>query len=152
MQALPWPFDYLNIVFLAGVFITFAIGYSQGLWFAFFCGLAMDFFSYLPFGTMTLLQVLSVIAINFMFINFFTNRSLYSLIFLGFLGNIIYIIGLLTFNFIFFVLNLNNNLDKFLLWPNLAGLMWQILFSVIVLGISFFVFSFFGKKIKKIFY
>jgi cell shape-determining protein MreD len=147
-SALPRPFNYFNLILSAAVFITFALDYGKGLWFAFFSGLIIDLFSYLPFGTMTFLMMITVVSVNALFNNFFTNRSLYSLISLGVLANLIYAAGLLFFNFIFFVLGTANNLEKFLSAPNILGMLWQSVFGIGLLLILFFSFTFLSKKLK----
>lgn len=152
LSVLPWPANYLNLVLSAAIFITFAIEYRQGLWFSFFAGLIIDLFSYLPFGSFSAILLATVIAVNALFNNFFTNKSLYSLIFLGLLGSLIYTTALLFFNFSFFIVGLPNNLDIFFAANNLLGLAWQIAFNIALLVVSFFVFNFFNKKFKKAFY
>lgn len=152
LPALPWPFNYLNLILLVGVFMTFALGYGQALIFAVPASLMLDFFSYLPFGTMALLAFTTIFLVNVMLNNFFTNRSFYSLIFLGFLGNAIYIFCLFLLNLIFFILDFTNSFDKFFTKTNLLGMLWQVVFTVVLLACLFFIFNFLSKKLKSAFY
>jgi hypothetical protein len=114
--------------------------------------LVLDLLSFSNFGAMTMAMLCAVIAVNALFNNFFTNRSFYSLIILGFLGNLIYAAALLFFNFIFFIFSLPNILDKFFTAPNLYGFLWQIFFNVLSLAILFFIFNFLSKKLKSVFF
>ncbi len=135
---LPYPFNYFNLILPIIFFITVILNYRDGLWFALCAGIIIDFFSFLNFGALTLSMLAAVVFINWLFSNFFTNRSFYSLIILGFLGNLIYIAGLLFLNFVFFILDTNTALAHFLTLSNFFRLLWQILFNVLLLTILFF--------------
>jgi len=149
---LPWPFNYFNLILSVVFFITIILNYGMGLWFAVSAGLILDLFSFLNFGTLTISLLLTVIAVNFLFDNFFTNKSLYSLIILGFLGNLVYIIILLVFNFAYFIFGINNNLNKFFTLSNFYGLLWQFFFNILLLSALFLIFNFLSKKLKSVFY
>lgn len=152
VTALPWPWDFFNLVLSVAIFITVILSYRQGLWFAVFSGLIIDLFSFLNFGTMVCVMLLTVISVNGLFNNFFTNRSFYSLIILGFLGSVIYFILLFVFNLAFFISGAANNLDKFFTAANLYGSLWQAVFNVFLLAVLFIVFNFVSKKLKSVFY
>lgn len=149
---LPWPFNYFNLILPVILFLTIILNYKLGLWFAFFIGLILDLFSSLNFGALTLSLLFTVAAVNALFNNFFTNRSFYSLIILGFLGNLIYIALLLIFNLIFFIFGAANNLSKLWAASVFFGLLWQLFFSVLLLAVLFFAFNFLSKKLKSVFY
>jgi len=152
LVSLRWPWNFFNLILSIVIFITVILNYHRGLWFALFSGLIIDLFSFLPFGTMTAAMLLTVIIINGLFKNFFTNRSLYSLIILGFLGNIVYFVFFLFINLVFFVFDITNNLDIFFTPANLYGFLWQTIFNVSLLAFLFFVFNFVSKKLKSVFY
>jgi rod shape-determining protein MreD len=151
IAALPWPFNYFNFVLSVLIFITAILNFRQALWFAFFSGLILDTFSFSGFGTIAAILILVAIIINFLFRNFFTNRSLYSLVILGLIGNGIYILSLLIFNFLFFIFGATDNLEKFFSRENIFGLGWQIVFGVLFLAILFLLFNFLSKKLKSVF-
>ncbi len=151
IATLPRPFNYFNLVLSILIFITVLLNFRQALWFALFSGLILDMFSFSGFGTMAVVLLLVAVILNFLFKNFFTNRSLYSLVILGFLGNAAYILFLLIFNFLFFIFGAPDNLDKFLSRANIFGLLWQIIFSVSFLAVMFLVFNFVSKKLKSVF-
>lgn len=152
LSVMPWPLNYLNLILSIIFFVAIILDYWQGLWLALFFGLILDFFSFFHFGTITIVILITLIIIEFLFKNFFTNKSLYSLIVLGFLGNIIYATGLLVFNFLYFIFNVSNGLNKFLTSTNIYGLFWQMIFNVCILFILFLVYNFLSKKLKSVFY
>ncbi|MFA5128607.1 MAG: rod shape-determining protein MreD [Patescibacteria group bacterium] len=151
IAALPWPFNYFNFVLSVLIFIAVIFNFRQALWFALFSGLILDIFSFSGFGTMAAILILNAIIINFLFRNFFTNRSLYSLIIIGLIGNGIYILSLLIFNFLFFIFGAADNLEKFFSRENIFGLGWQVVFGVLFLAILFLLFNFLSKKLKSVF-
>ena len=151
IAALPWPLNYFNLVLSVLVFITVILDFNQALWFALCAGLILDAFSFSSFGTLAAILILVALILNFLFKNFFTNRSLYSLVILGLIGNGIYILSLLIFNFLFFVFGASDNLEKFFSGDNVFGLIWQIFFGIISLATMFILFNFLSKKLKSVF-
>ncbi len=148
---LPWPLNYFNLILSTLIFITTIFNFSQALWFALFAGLIIDEFSFSGFGTMAAILIIVATAINFLFRNFFTNRSLYSLVILGLIGNGVYILSLLIFNFLFFILGAAESLEKFFSYDNIWGLGWQMIFNVLFLTIIFLALNFLSKKLKSVF-
>ncbi|MBI5071860.1 rod shape-determining protein MreD [Candidatus Falkowbacteria bacterium] len=151
IAALPWPANYFNLVLSILIFITVILNFRQALWFALFSGLILDLFSFSNFGTLAITLLLVTSILNVLFRNFFTNRSFYSLIILGLIGNLIYIFLLLIFNFLFFVLGAAENLEKFSSRSNIFGFGWQIIFSISFSAILFLAFNSLGKKLKSVF-
>lgn len=147
----PWPFNYFNLVLSLLIFFTVIINYRRALWFALITGFILDLFSSSLFGTLTITMIFTAIILNALFKNFFTNRSFYSLIILGLIGNAVYDLLLLAFNFLFFVFGVANNLEKFLSSDNIFGLGWQAVFNLCFLAIMFFSFNFLSKKMKSVF-
>lgn len=151
IAVLPWPFNYFNLILSILIFIAVALNYRQALWFALVSGFLLDSFSFLNFGTLTVAMLLTVIILNVLFKNFFTNRSFYSLIILGLIGNVIYDLLLLISNFSLFVFGAANNLDKFFSQNNILGFGWQIIFNICFLAALFLSFNFLSKKMKSVF-
>lgn len=151
ISILPWPFNYFNFVLSVLIFIVVIFDFRQALWFALFSGLILDIFSLSIFGTIAVIMILVAVIVNFLFRNFFTNRSLYSLVILGLIGNGIYILSLLISNFLFFIFGATDNLEKFFSGDNIFGLGWQIIFSVLFLAIMFLMFNFLSKRLKSVF-
>lgn len=151
IAALPWPFDYFNLTLSILIFVAVILSYRQALWFALFSGLILDLFSSLYFGTLTASLLLTAIILDALFKNFFTNRSFYSLVILGLIGNAIYNLFLLIANFVFFIFGAGNNLFKFASRDNLLGLGAEIIFSVSFLAVMFLAFNFLSKRLKSVF-
>lgn len=105
VSALPSYFSNLNLVLLFLVFILIIDGLDLALFYAFAIGLTMDYLSFMPFGIYALSFIFMVLVTNFLLVNFFTNRSLYSFLALTASSSII--------NFIF-VLILNISVSIFL--------------------------------------
>jgi len=142
------PISSLNLILSLVIFLTVIINYQKGLWWALGGGLFLEFYSGLNFGVTTISLILIVVEINFLFNNFFTNRSFYSLMILGFLGSVSYnllvlILGLVTsiFGLGYFSLGVNFWFEFF--WPPVLNL--------IVLAIIFFSYYISTVRLKNIF-
>jgi cell shape-determining protein MreD len=151
LAALPRPFDYFNLVLSLLIFLTIIINFRQALWFAIIAGFILDSFSLSSFGALTVTMLITAVILNALFKNFFTNRSFYSLLILGLMGNVIYDLLLLIFNFVFFIFGIQNNLENFLGINNISGLGWQIIFNFCFLAIMFWSFNFLSKRMKSVF-
>lgn len=89
ISGLPLGLDNLNLVFVISIFILITAGLDSALWWAFGVGVLTDVFSFLPFGVYAVSLILGVLALKFI-LNFFTDRSLYSLLATIFFGTIAY--------------------------------------------------------------
>lgn len=144
----PEPVSSLNIILSLVVFLAIIIDYKKSLWFAFGCGLFTELFSIYAFGSSTLALLFTAIIVNFLFNNFFTNRSFYSLMILGFIATVIY-------NLIITILVLTLGLvGVSALGVNfqlLTQYFWQPFFNLIVLALIFMTYYFSTGKLKNIF-
>ncbi len=141
----PTPINSLNLILIAVTFLAVLVSYEQSLIWSFGAGLFMELYSALPFGVTTLSLLLTVITINFLFDNFFTNRSFYSLMILGFLASIIY--NLITFGFTAVAVLFFSNV--YLLRFNLcSAFFWQPILNVLILGVIFLTFNFSTNRLK----
>ena len=140
----------INLILCLVVFITIIFNYSSGLWAAFIGGLILDLYSPLTFGIFTLIFLIIAILANFLFTNFFTNKSLYSLLALGGLASILY--GLLFYIFVYLLFVSNLSDTYFLLdivW--LKNLMNQIILNSIILILFFIFVNKLSKRLKATF-
>ena len=144
----PWPVNSLNLILSLAIFLTVIINYSKGLYFVVGAGLLLELYSSLPFGTTTLSLLITVIAVNLLFSNFFTNRSFYSLIILGLIGTYIYNLLILSLNFLGLIVGLSNS---FLSLNFGTRFFWQPLFNLLILGIIFFSYNISTGRLKNIF-
>jgi cell shape-determining protein MreD len=143
----PVPISSLNLILSLIVFLTVLVSYQQALVWAFTGGIFLELFSALPFGVTTLGFLLTVIVINFLFNNFFTNRSLYSLVFLGFIASITNSLLSLVLTTVAAVLVNDISFLDFNFW---SMLFWQPILNVIILGVVFFSFSISTGHIRNI--
>ncbi|HPN81591.1 MAG TPA: hypothetical protein PK412_03550 [bacterium] len=80
----------LNLLLVALVILVSVVDFSWSLALILAGGLIMDIYSNLPFGLFSLTLLVTGVALEALMLNFFTNRSLYSFIFLGFSATAIY--------------------------------------------------------------
>lgn len=78
--SLPAHADNLNLMLVALVFILAMVGFDTALWWGLGAGLIMDIFSFSPFGIHMISFIVTIVVANFLLVNFFTNRSLYSFV------------------------------------------------------------------------
>lgn len=131
----PWPVSSINLILTLVIFLTAIVNYERALFWAAGSGLFLELYSGLPFGTTTIALVSIVIIINQLFSNFFTNRSYYSLMILGFIGSLAYNLIVLFISAVMIVANLGTfagNAD----YP--ALFFWQPLLNLIILTIMFY--------------
>ncbi|HNX11165.1 MAG TPA: hypothetical protein PKI61_03415 [bacterium] len=138
-------YNHLNIVLILVLVFWLSLDWKKGVLMAAACGLIMDFLSFEFFGAYTLSLVLTVVLVDFLSVNWLTNRSFYSLWFLSLLGvgiynfslYLIFYLGRSTANRYFFLANGN-------FW---LGLAWELVWAA---SIIFFFLVFFGSKIPKL--
>ncbi|MFA6215139.1 MAG: hypothetical protein WC768_01050 [Patescibacteria group bacterium] len=144
----PLPVSSLNLVLSLVIFLTVMINYQKGLWWALGAGLFLELYSGAMFGITTLSLIMTVLGVNFLFNNFFTNRSLYSLVILGFFGSVIYNLLILSLNFIGVLLKQNVYFLFFDFW---SQFFWQPVFNVLVLMVIFFAYYLSTGRLKNLF-
>lgn len=144
----PEPVSSLNIILSLVIFLAIIINYQKGLWVAFGSGLFVELFSGYPFGVSSLTLMLTVIFINFLFNNFFTNRSLYSLMILGFIATVFH--NLMVTGLIFGLGLVDASADA-INFSFITQYFWQPFFNLIILAIIFFVYYFLTGRLKNIF-
>ncbi len=89
---LPSVFSGLNIIIIALIFILALKDFESAAILALGAGMVQDIYSFSPFGLRVLSLFLTLLAVNFLYVSFFTNRSLYSFLALAALANLAYII------------------------------------------------------------
>jgi hypothetical protein len=144
----PIPISSLNLILISVIFLTVIINYQRGLWWALGGGLFLELYSGLAFGLTTLGLLIMVIIINFLFNNFFTNRSFYSLMILGLIGTVSYNLIILTLSLIGLLFGLTN---FWLSFDFSSQFIWQPIFNLIILAIIFFTYYISTGRLKNIF-
>jgi len=117
ISSLPGVFSNINILLIFLVYMLMISNLSSALIYAIALGALMDIFSFSFFGAYLGSYIFSIIIVNFLLVNFFTNRSLYAFIaliisasilsffFITIISNIIFIFSgdlLISFNKQFF--------------------------------------------------
>jgi hypothetical protein len=145
------PFKYLNLSLPVIFFISIILDHNLSLWVGFLEGIVLSLFSTYPFGSIVFSLIISLMIINFLLNNFFTNRSLYSLIVLGFLGNFIYVFILGFIKFIFFLFGIGMaNINEFSSLFSINNIFWSSVFNILFLTLLFYAHSFWGKQARAI--
>lgn len=150
VNSLAWPWSNINIIFICLFFVVLLVNYRLGLWSAAFIGLIMEIYSPLAFGAIFISLLLSVVLINFLFNLLFTNRALYSLLLLSFLGTVFYYF----FNFVYLAVAYRLNLEAYSLTLDnyfVSTIAWQILFTGIILTLIFIPLRLFSKRFKSVY-
>jgi rod shape-determining protein MreD len=147
---LNYPANNLNIVLTVVIFITVILSYRLGFFWAVLSGIIIDLYSINSFGIVTLALVATVLGINILFDNFFTNRSFYSLLILGLIGTVLYNFIILILKFIFYFLKINNlspSLNHFWFYD----FFWQMILNLVLISVIFLFFNSLSKKLKSVF-
>ncbi len=149
ISGLPGVMSRINFVIIILIFILVLFNLKLTLLWSLGLGLLFGFFSFLPFGSELFCLLMSVVFSNFLFKNFFTNRSLYSFLLLTFFMSVFYnilmIILLLIYNFF----------DNYILlkidiyfWENKF---YELMLDFIIVVMLFYIINFFSKKLKPAF-
>jgi len=149
ISGLPGIMSRINFVIIILIFILVLFNLKLALLWSLGLGILFGFFSFLPFGSHLFCLLISVVFSNFLFKNFFTNRSLYSFLLLTFFISIFYnvlmIILLLIYNFFGNYMLLKINMYFF------ENKFYELILNFIVVIILFYIINFFSKKLKPAF-
>jgi len=140
----------LNILILFLVFLVFYFEEIPLLWWSLITGAVGELFSPYPFGMITVIIIVTAIALMFLFNNFLTNRSLYTFLLLSIAGTVIYNLLLLIVSYLFYLFNTSNLhlLDGRELW---IGLSWQTIINAFAALSIFFATRPITNKFQKLF-
>lgn len=137
-----------NVVLIALVMLVSLADFSVVVFFAVGGGLILDIYSNLPFGSFMLTLLITAIALEVLFYNFFTNKSLYSLLLLGLIGTTIYSCAFLVISGFIYLAG----------WSNFfigADYFWSFFKQAIANGAGlfagFYLSNYLSKKFKPVF-
>lgn len=150
VEALPSPFNGLNLIIVIILFVLGIFGLDYALWWALGTGLLMDVFSFSFFGSHIISLFFAVFIVDFLLKNFLTDRSLYV-----FLISVV-IISLsyeLFFNFSLFLFNFftNSNTNIFSATNFFRAEVSQLFLNIISVFVIFYIFSFVSDKLSPVF-
>jgi cell shape-determining protein MreD len=123
---------------------------NPALWWAVIGGFVLNLFSALPFGTLAIAFALAVAITHKLFIRFFTNRSLYSLIFLTAVGAVIFKIIAVVLSFAPVVLGDGMQIYYFN-FNFIKKFLALVAANVFVVSIMFFTTNLFSKRLKPVY-
>lgn len=90
ISGLPAHLNDLNLILIILIFILSLVNLNTAMWWAVGAGFLLDIFSFMPFGAYSVCLFLTIAIANFLLVNFFTDRSLYSFLALTGLATVIY--------------------------------------------------------------
>ncbi|MFZ2189698.1 MAG: hypothetical protein WA057_04990 [Candidatus Magasanikiibacteriota bacterium] len=135
---LPYPFNKINILFIA--IIIFILWKNSGtiIWFAFFSHLLLELFSTTPFGIILFSSTISILFTYWLYQEIFTNRSLLSTLAIGFFAlffyRVLYLLLLILAKFLSFTTSIP--------WQSIfITFFWEFIFTLTALAIIYFIIS-----------
>lgn len=138
-----------NLILILIIFVSL-LDYKYGLYCIFFSVSILELYSPYPFGLLFFSYFFTFLAVIWLFRNFFTNKSLYSLIIIGLLGILCYNTLLYTLNEAFFLLNISK-ISIILNTRYFIDLACQVICNLISLSILFIFFRTISKRMRAVF-
>lgn len=111
-------------------------------------GLLLDVYSGLPFGILTFSLFISGIALKILFLNFFTNFSFHSLLFLGLIAVVTYNAVFICIIWLIYFVGLSDYLPS---WDYLSKALWQIATTEAILVAAYHFINSLSRKFKPVF-
>ncbi len=150
ISGLPAGLNNFNLVLVVLVFILILTNLNLASWWAVGTGAFLGILSFSAFGVDLFCLYVTVVAVNFLLVNFFTNRSLYSILALSGFAVFVYEVFL---NLIIFLEKLIFNSDINIV---LNAAFWNSKLSQLALNlfaslIIFYLINFVSKKLKPAF-
>jgi cell shape-determining protein MreD len=149
ISALPGYFSNINILLIFLVYLLMISNLTIALAYAIVLGALMDIFSFYFFGSYLSGFIFSIIIVNFLLINFFTNRSLYTFLALIISASILSFFFVAVVNNIFSVFS-----GDFLILFNkefFISAMKQLILNSIFMILIFYLTNFLNNSFKPVF-
>lgn len=134
-NSLPGFWGKINLPLLAVICLFIFYNFKNSLYLAIFLGIFLDLFSFYFFGVYTLVFILTLFLADFVWTNFFTNRSIYSFLILGGFLSIFYNFTLYLSLFILEKNDINISWFNGHFWLNL---LYEIIWVVLLIIIFFY--------------
>lgn len=144
---LPPPFNNFNLCLSLIIFISIIFSYRLAIIWVLSLGFALDGLLVAPFGLHLVSLFLTVVLVRILFVNLFTNKSIYTILTQGLIGTVAYGILLSVFSWGLFYFKVSD-LPLMISWSRIYQLGWEIIFNLIFLAILFFVLWFLSNKLK----
>ncbi len=135
----------VNVILLLTVLLLLESDEGREKWWLVLVGGGLlDLFSPLPFGIMTILLVVVVAFIYLIHIRFFTNQSIYTITSLGLLASLLFRVFIAVVGYLWRAGG-NEYVYFSSLWQ--VGLLYSLLFELILLVLFFIIYALFKRKI-----
>ncbi len=138
----------INLILVVMLLLVSLADFSSVLIFCLCSGFILDIYSGMPFGLITISLFLSVVVLEILFVNFFTNFSFYSLVLMG-------LIAVIGYNAIFVCLAAAS---YFIGWSDalptksyLARVAWQFASTEALLLMIYWIGGFVSRRFKPMF-
>lgn len=138
-------FSSFNLVLATLIIMLFLIDFKWIIYFTIIAGLILDIYSSLPFGVFMMSMFVAMSVSYFLLFNFFTNRSFYSVVFLGWSAMVSFNVIFLMSTGIIYLLGLSDFFIDRSYWLKLG---YQMINITILLVILFFITNLFSRKFK----
>lgn len=143
-------FSYFNLGLVALIFVLDFSGFFWSMCWALGLGFLFDIFYFHPFGIYIFCFLILVFTSYFLFIRFFTNRSLYSFLALTLIATLVFEI---FYHLIVYIVNFYTWTGNFYLW---SGEFWNIFFKSAVVNLVavillFNIFNFVSNRFNAVF-
>ncbi len=149
ISGLPLGLNNLNIIIISLIFTLGFKSINQALWSAVTLGFFLDIFSFSFFGLHLIVLTLTISAVHFLLNNFFTNRSLYSMLALVSLAMIIYELCLNSF---IYLAGLFSNMDLMVIGSDFWYVkLIQLGINLLAVIIIFYLIHFIANRLSPVF-
>ncbi len=141
---LPYPWDKLNVIFVALILLVVFRGSGLSVWLVFFSYLIIELYTITPFGITLAAATWGALFCYWFYQHIFTNRSWYAALALSVFTLISY---RLLYLIVLSLINLfgDGNLPSLSLLLPMYG--WEIFFTTLTVGIFYAIISPFVKKL-----
>lgn len=145
-----FPFNQITIILPSAIYLMVVFNLNRALWWAVVGGFLLDLFSALPFGSSAVALVTVVAIMHKLFIHFFTNRSLYSLLVLTIFGTVIYKCVIISLSFIPIVLGDGRQFFyfNFYFFNNFLALIFA---NAAIVSVMFLATNLFSRRLKSVY-
>lgn len=148
---LPFYLDQINFFFIVLIFILSLAGFKYAFWWSVFIGFFLDIISFGLFGVYLFSYLITIIIINYLYKNYFTDRSLYSF---SVLITIALVFNQIIFKIIFYIFNpsfaISNDFFLFdkIFWLNI---LFDLIVNFIAVFILFYFVNFLFSRLRPVF-
>ena len=90
IPGLGWPFDAINLIIIFLSFLSVFGRFERTIMYTFALGLVLDLFGTWFFPAQTIALLITVFIVHKVFVTFFTNKSLYSIVLITGISTLLY--------------------------------------------------------------